>query len=77
MMILNCSTGGKTVDKPISVLSPQNNDPDAIFNDCSGNNKIDAGDTILLKGSSPNIRSGYRVQFLMGESIIASIKEIP
>jgi hypothetical protein len=77
MMIINSSTGEKTVDKPISALLPANNDPDAVFNDSSGNNHIDSGDTILLKGSSPNIKSGYKVQFLKGESIIGTIQEIP
>jgi len=77
MMIMNSSTGEKTVDKPISALLPANNDPDAVFNDSNGNNHIDSGDSILLKGSSPNIKSGYRVNFLKGENVTGTIWEIP
>lgn len=77
MMIMNSSTGEKTVDKPISALLPANNDPDAVFNDNYWNNHIDSGDSILLKGSSPNIKSGYKVQFIKGEKIIGTIHEIP
>jgi len=77
MMIMNSSNGEKTVDKPISAFLPANNDQDAVFNDSNGNNHIDSGDSILLKGSSQNIKSGYRVQFLKGENIIGTIREIP
>jgi hypothetical protein len=77
LTIINSSTGKSTVDKSITSLFPANNDPDAIFNDSNGNNHIDSGDSILLKGSSTNIRSGYRVQFLKGEKIIGTIHEIP
>jgi hypothetical protein len=75
--ISNSSTGERTVDKRMSDLLPAKNDPDAVFNDTNANNKIDSGDSILLKGSSPNIKSGYRVQFLKDNNVIAQIGEIP
>jgi hypothetical protein len=76
MTITNMSTGEKTVDKPVSAFLPKKNNPDALFNDSNGNNRIDAGDTILLKSSSPNIKTGYKVMFLKGENIIGVIGEI-
>jgi len=77
VLITNPSTGERTVDKPISALVPAKNDPDAVFNDRDENNRIDAGDTLLLNGSSPNVLSGYKVQFLKGDNVLAVIKEIP
>jgi len=77
MTVTNCSTGEKTVDKPMTAFLPEKNDTDAAFNDWNGNNRINAGDSILLKCSSPNIKPGYKVQFLKGETVLASVKEIP
>jgi hypothetical protein len=77
MQITNSSTGGKTVDKLISAIVPAKNDPDAVFIDNNANNRIDAGDIFILKGSSVNVLPGYKVQFLKGMDIIGTISEIP
>jgi len=77
MMIIDPNNGAKTVDKLIADLVAAKNDPEAVFNDSNANNRFDAGDSVLLKCSSQNIKSGYRVQFLDGESVIGTINELP
>jgi flagellin-like protein len=56
--------------------------PTGVFNDNNVNNKIDAGDSILvymLSGAHLNGKNlgGMKVQFLKGASIIGTLKELP
>jgi len=77
MEIIDPNNGSKMVDKSMLDLVPAKNDPDAVFNDSNANNRLDAGDSVLLKCSSPNNKSGYKVQFLRGDNILGAIKELP
>lgn len=56
--------------------------PDFTWTDRSGNKKLDAGDSILLKGTvngQPNlkIQDGFKVQFSRSSNIIGTVKELP
>jgi hypothetical protein len=77
MTVTNETTGVKTVDRKITDLVPEKNDPDAVFNDSNANKKIDAGDSIVLKWSSPNIRPGYNVDFIVGDNLLGVIRHLP
>jgi hypothetical protein len=75
--VIDPHTGESTVNKVVSTLTPAKNDPDAVYNDSNANSKIDAGDTIVLKASGGHIVAGYKVQFLQGQNIIGTIRELP
>jgi len=77
MTVTNDTTGVKTVDKKITDLVPEKNDPDAVFNDINADKKIDAGDSIVLKRSSPNIRPGHDVDFVVDDNLLGSIRNLP
>ena len=77
LQVINPSTGAPTVSKLVSSLAPAYSDPDARYNDNNGNNRLDAGDTIQLKASGGHIVAGYKVQILVGDSIVGMIKELP
>jgi hypothetical protein len=71
------TTAVTTVNKVVSALTPAKNNPDAVFNDSNANSKMDAGDTIILKASGGHIVAGYKVQFLQGQELIGTIRELP
>lgn len=73
IQVADSNTGAKTVSTPIK-LGPTS---DFQYNDNNANQRIDAGDSILLKGSSPNIKAGYRFQLSKGENILAGPRELP
>ncbi len=77
LTVVDPSTGESTVSKLVSNLVPAKNNPDAVFNDHTGNSKLDAGDTIILKGSGGHIIAGYKVRFFEGNDIIGTIRELP
>jgi hypothetical protein len=77
LQVINPSTGQSTVSKMMSNLATTYNDPDAVYNDNNGNSRLDAGDSIQLKSSGGHIAAGYKVQLLVGDSIIGMIKELP
>jgi len=77
LQVIVPNTSNPTVNKMVSSLSPTNADPDATYNDNNGNNKLDAGDTFLLKASGGHIAVGYTVQLLAGSSIIGTVKALP
>jgi len=77
LQVVDPSTGLTTVSKMMSYLSPTYNDPDAIYNDNNQNNRLDAGDSIQLKSSGGHIAAGYKVQLLIGSSIVGTIRELP
>lgn len=77
LMVINPSTGAANVNKMLGTVEYQDNDPDASYNDNNGNNKMDAGDTILLKSSGGHVHSGDKVQFVTGDTVIGAIKELP
>jgi hypothetical protein len=73
-------TGATMLESKVAYGTASN--PDFTWTDRSGNGKLDAGDSILLKGTvngQPNlkIQAGFKVQFLKGGSIIGTIKELP
>jgi len=78
LMVINASTGSKTVDVKLSDILPNKNNPDAVFNDSNANKKFDAGDSIILKATSQNIQPGYKVQFTSkdGNTVIGTVKEL-
>jgi len=73
VQVVDANTGAKTVNARLT-SGPTS---DFQYNDNNANGKIDAGDSILLKGSSSNIKSGYRFQLQKGESILAGPRELP
>jgi hypothetical protein len=80
IQITNSSTGGELLKAPVSSGTAAN--PDFFWNDSNLNNKVDAGDSILLKGTvngqpNPRIQAGFKVQFLRDDTIIGTIKELP
>jgi hypothetical protein len=77
--VSNTSTGNITMSKLISDLKPEKMDPDAVFIDCTGNNIVSSGDSVILKSSSSNIKQGYKVQFTNkdGSKFWSSVKELP
>ena len=77
LQVINPSTGQTTVDKMAGSLAPTAADPDATYNDNNGNGKLDAGDTFQLRSSGGHIAAGYKVQLLVGSSIVGTIKELP
>jgi len=77
LQVINPSTGAPTLNKVVASLAPSYNDSDARYNDNNGNNRLDAGDTIQLKSSGGHIYAGYKVQLLVGDSIVGTIKELP
>jgi len=77
LIVMNASTGSATPDVKLSDIAPGKNHPDATINDSNGDKKLGAGDSIILKGTSPRIQTGYKVQFLIKESVVGTIRELP
>lgn len=77
LQVINPSTGQSTVNKAMSYLAPAYNDPDASYNDNNVNGRLDAGDSILLRSSGGHVAAGYKVQLLVGGSVVGTIKELP
>jgi len=86
VQIVNPATGAKTVNVALNVAPADvhftfnNND---VASEGVGNAKINAGDSIMLKGAIPvppaaaNIQMGYTFSLLKGENTIAGPKELP
>ncbi|MEM4729546.1 MAG: type IV pilin N-terminal domain-containing protein [Thermoplasmata archaeon] len=70
------STGKKVFAEALTDLEQNDNNENAQWNDNNGNNKLDAGDTILIKASG-DAEAGHKIQFLVGGNIVATIKELP
>ena len=77
LMVFNQTIGLDVVNKVVSKLAPARNDPDAVFNDCNANSKLDAKDTIILKSSGGLVATGYTVRFLQNNHIIGTIMGLP
>jgi hypothetical protein len=80
LQITNASTGSEMVNAPLSSGTVDN--PDFSLNDSNQNKRLDAGDSIILRGTingqpNPNIQAGFKVQFLKNDNIIGTIKELP
>jgi len=75
--VIDPNTGSTTVNKMINALLPGQKDPDAVYNDNNNDYRLDGGDTFLLKSSGGHIAAGYKVQLLVGSSIVGTIKELP
>jgi hypothetical protein len=75
--VFNHTIGQETVNKIVSNLAPDRNDPDAVFNDANSNSRIDAGDTIILKASGGHVAAGNTVRFLHGDIIFGTIRALP
>ena len=77
MIIWDNKTGNRTVEKLVSDLTPDKYDNDAIFIDHNSNTNLDKGDSIILNGSSPNIKSGYVVDFKVRTQLILERLDVP
>jgi hypothetical protein len=77
LQVSNPATGQPTLSKKVSSLAPYCSDPDATWNDNNHNDRLDAGDTILLRSSGGHVSTGYKVQLLAGDNVIGTIKELP
>jgi hypothetical protein len=80
IQITNPSSGAEMLRAHVSSGTAGN--PDFFWNDSNQNDKVDAGDDIVLKGTvngqpNPDIQPGFKVQFLRGDTIIGTIKELP
>ena len=80
MLVIDPATGTAILSAKISSGTASN--PDFTWTDWSGNNKLDAGDSILLRGTingqpNPKIQDGFKVQFMKNNHIIGTIKELP
>jgi hypothetical protein len=71
--VTNSSTGQTVLTKNIPSIKYPTSDPDAIYNDNNGNNKVDAGDSIILKASGGHVQVGDMVRILKGESIVGTV----
>ena len=77
LQIIDPSNGQVNISMGLPSTKPTYNNPDAVYNDSNGNNKLDAGDSILLKASGGHVQAGDRVQFMKGDSIIATVNALP
>ena len=72
LIVTDNSTGNLLFGAKLSAM----NDSDGKFNDTNGNKRIDCGDTILLRDTE-KVDPGMKVQLLMGENILGTVKELP
>ena len=73
LQVTSISTGASVLNvKVASILSAN-----GTYNDNNADGKINSGDTLLLKTTAGGPVAGMRVQLLKGESVIATIKELP
>ena len=70
-------TGGIIFKVPFESIKNPTSNPDAAYNDTNGNDRVDPGDTILLKASGGHVQSGFHVRLLMGDYIVGIVKELP
>jgi hypothetical protein len=77
LQVIDPNTGRATVEEYINGMLPNRNNPDGVFYDNNQNYRLDAGDTILLRAPGGNVAAGYKVQLLVGGSIVGTIKELP
>jgi len=80
IQVIDPATGKAILSAKISSGTASN--PDFTWTDWSGNNKLDAGDSILLRGTvngqpNPKIQEGFKVLFMKNNDIIGTIKELP
>jgi hypothetical protein len=75
MQVMNTNGTAALNVYPVNTLAA----PQGVFNDLNSNNKIDAGDNILLYNAAHggSDLAGLKLQLLKGESIIGTIKELP
>ncbi|MEM2869682.1 MAG: archaellin/type IV pilin N-terminal domain-containing protein [Thermoplasmata archaeon] len=75
LQCIDPTTGAARWSEKVNALTPAN----AKWNDNNGDTKLDAGDTILLKAQSGanGCVAGDKIQFLIGDTIIGTIKELP
>jgi len=78
--VIDPRTGGSTLAAKITSGTASNSD--FTWTDRSGNNKLDAGDSILLRGTvngqpNPKIQEGFKVLFMKNNDIIGTVKELP
>jgi DNA-binding transcriptional regulator of glucitol operon len=73
VVVVDQNTYTRTVN---SRLTMKAND-DFVYNDTNRNGMLDAGDTITLKVSSPNIKSGYRMNIMRGDQYWGHIARLP
>jgi archaellum component FlaF (FlaF/FlaG flagellin family) len=72
VLVTDPNTGATIVSSRLTSI----NAADGTYNDNNGNNKVDAGDTVLLRNTA-SVNPGMKVQFLKGESVIGTIRELP
>ena len=77
LKITNASTGSQMFGVRLSEITVDNNHAEALLNDSNANDRFDAGDSIILKGTSPRIQTGYKLQFFTKESTVGTIQELP
>jgi len=80
IQVTDPATGRASILAKVSSGTASN--PDFTWTDRSGNKKLDAGDSILLKGTvngQPNlkIQDGFKVQIMKNNDLIGTVKELP
>jgi len=80
LVVINSTTGARTMQARVPAGNADN--PDFFWNDSNRNHRLDAGDSILLKGTvngqpNPNILAGFKAQFLKNDILVATIRELP
>ncbi len=78
MMVVDPINGSTRLDVNVSDIQPGMNNTDAIFMNRNGNNNADAGDMIILNGTSPHIDKGDKVKFTKkdGKYVLGTVKEL-
>jgi hypothetical protein len=72
MRVYNASTGEIVISTKLSAMDAA----DGTYNDNNDNNKLDAGDTILLRDTA-KVNPGMKVQFLKGEAVAGTVGALP
>ena len=75
LQVTNTTTGVSTIDRLL--LSLGGTDEDAAYFDNDANNRLDAGDIIIIKKSSGHVGPGDRVQFTHWGNLIAGPIRLP
>ena len=74
LVVVDPSRGNMTVNSPLTAGETA----DFRYINKGSTAKLDAGDIIIFKASSPNIKSGYKYSFVRdGENTIEGPKELP
>jgi len=77
LQVINQTNGDCNVQKVLINTTQSYNDPDILYNDNNENSKLDLGDSILLKSSGGNIKPGNKVQLILRDNVIGTIRELP